>query len=84
MKFFVYIIFSDDSKKFYTGITNDLNKRIKEHNRGRCTSTKSSNSWNCVFTKEFDTRIDAHNLEIKIKKRGAKRFLDDLKAVVPT
>jgi putative endonuclease len=39
--YFVYILKSLKDNGFYTGMTNDLEKRIKRHNSGLVTSTKS-------------------------------------------
>jgi putative endonuclease len=33
--------------------------------------------WTIVFTREFKTRSEAYELEMKIKSRGARRFLED-------
>lgn len=38
--YFVYILKSEKDKKLYTGYTNDLKKRLKDHNAGVVTSTK--------------------------------------------
>jgi putative endonuclease len=34
MEFFVYILFSSSLDKFYIGHTNDLDRRVYEHNLG--------------------------------------------------
>ncbi|MGQ7719638.1 GIY-YIG nuclease family protein [Melioribacter sp. OK-1-Me] len=73
--FFTYIIFSPSKNRFYVGSTNDIDRRLTEHNSGQSKSTNSGKPWKLVFLKEFTSRSDAINLEIKIKKRGIKRFL---------
>lgn len=77
--FTTYILFSNSTKKFYTGHCEDFSVRLEQHNSGRNKSTKSGMPWEIVFSKQFTTRAEATSLEIKIKKRGAKRFLEDLK-----
>jgi putative endonuclease len=49
----VYILQSQKDKSYYTGVTEDLRERIKEHNSG---SNKYSSSkkpfesvWHCIF-----------------------------------
>jgi putative endonuclease len=37
---YVYILRSAADKEFYVGSTNDLTRRLKEHNDGQVTSTK--------------------------------------------
>ncbi|PKP17474.1 MAG: excinuclease ABC subunit C [Bacteroidetes bacterium HGW-Bacteroidetes-21] len=79
MSFITYILQSKTNSKFYCGITNDICKRQKEHNEGKCSSTKSAMPWDVVFQTKFNTREEARALEVKIKGRGAKRFLEDLR-----
>ena len=51
--FYVYILQSQRDKSFYTGVTNDLRKRIRDHNSGqmRYSSTKSPYviAWYCAL-----------------------------------
>ena len=76
--FHTYILFSHSRNKFYIGSTNDIQRRLIEHNSGQNTSTKFGLPWDLIYSKEFSSKSEAIRLEIKIKKRGAKRFLDDL------
>jgi putative endonuclease len=73
----VYILFSDSCSKFYTGQTADLVNRLLEHNSGETRSIRSCMPWRLIWTVEQSSRSDAMNLESKIKKRGAVRFLTD-------
>jgi hypothetical protein len=34
--------------------------------------------WETVYIKNFSTRAEATSLELKIKKRGAGKFLEDI------
>jgi putative endonuclease len=77
--FTTYILFSNSTQKFYTGHCEDFSVRLEQHNSGRNKSTKSGGPWVIAFSKQFNTRAEAMSLEIKIKKRGAKRFLEDLR-----
>jgi len=38
--FYVYLIKSKKDNKWYTGCSDDLRKRFKEHNSGKAVSTK--------------------------------------------
>ena len=75
--FTTYIIHSIKIRKFYTGQTDDLNRRLEEHNRGKTTFLANGMPWILVFSKEFNSRNEAIMLEKFIKKRGAGRFLTD-------
>jgi putative endonuclease len=76
--FYVYILFSTSKSKYYIGQTSDIENRLNRHNSGFSLSTKYGIPWELVQTFMFETRSDAILLEKKIKKRGAKRYLEDL------
>ncbi len=79
MMYTVYIIHSSRTRRYYTGHTEDFNRRIREHNNGENASTHSGIPWNVVYTKEYLERKIAMREEERIKKRGAGRFLESLK-----
>ena len=76
-KMFVYILYSEKSSRYYVGHTADIDKRLKRHNSGVVPSTRGGIPWVLVLQLEVSTRSEAMILENKIKKRGAKRFLDN-------
>ena len=74
----VYIIYSETTLKYYTGQTDNLENRLHRHNSGLSLSTKSGRPWTLIYQIQFPTRSEAMSLEGKIKKRGAKRYLEDI------
>ncbi len=78
---FVYILYSEKSSRYYVGQTADIDERLKRHNSGRVNSTKSGYPWKIVLQIEVINRSEAMILEKKIKKRGAKRYIDDHRGV---
>jgi len=66
-KYFVYILRSQKSGKFYIGSTNDLKRRLFDHNRGKVVSTENKGSWNLVYAESFSTRSQAVFRENQIK-----------------
>ena len=74
---FVYILYSDKIKKYYVGCTNNLENRIYQHNNGQGKFTKKGNPWRLVANFELESRSEAVRLELKIKKRGIERYLQD-------
>jgi hypothetical protein len=38
--YYVYVLLSEKDERFYTGSTNDLKRRLDEHNAGKVESTK--------------------------------------------
>lgn len=76
--YFVYILHSCSLNKYYVGQTNNLDNRLSRHNSGRSKSTKPGIPWKLIFSLALPSRSDAMILEKKIKKRGAKRYLNDI------
>jgi putative endonuclease len=74
----VYILYSDSLGKYYVGSTNDIERRLMEHNYGHSKFTKTGKPWKLIKAIECATHQEAVNLEIKIKKRGIKRFLEGM------
>ena len=64
--YYLYILLCDKAF-FYTGITNNPDKRIKEHKFGRSLHTKRYNSIELVYTEEYSTRLEAESREKQIK-----------------
>ena len=75
---FVYILeCADDS--FYTGVTNNLDLRLKQHEAGinRDSYTYSRRPVKLVFHQMFNSPLQAFDFETKIKKwsRSKKKAL---------
>ena len=76
--YYTYILFSESINKYYVGNTEDLTDRLKRHNAGEGKFTKRGVPWNLKCSFKCNTRSEAIILENKIKKRGVKRFLQDM------
>ena len=79
MDFKVYILWSESLQRFYVGSTNDLNDRLFRHNSKEGKFTGKGVPWNLIRSFDCKDRSEAVRLENKIKKRGIRRFLLDLK-----
>ena len=86
MSFWVYILQSESSGRYYCGQTNSLDLRIDEHNDPNYTGTKTTKRfkgpWKLVWRKECQTRSSAIKLERTIKKRGIERYLKDDQSLI--
>jgi putative endonuclease len=78
LMFFVYIIYSEKLRKYYVGSTNDVADRLHRHNAGESSFTSRGSPWTFVAKFECVTRPEAVQLEMKIKKRGITRHLQDI------
>ncbi len=70
--YFVYIIRSERDGTYYTGMTEDVRKRFREHNRGLTKSSRSHKPWKIIYVEECVTRAQARKRE-KYWKSGAER-----------
>ena len=76
--FWVYILRSEKTNKYYTGSTQNVSERLMEHNAGKSKSTRGGIPWHLVYFREYGSRVEAVRAEKQIKGRGAERFLNTL------
>ena len=70
--FFVYILKSEKDGGLYIGRTNNLERRIREHNSGKVPSTKARRPFEIATYFTTETELESVLLERKYKK-GYKR-----------
>ena len=75
---FVYVLQLVD-RTHYTGLTGDMNRRMKEHRNGNSRSTRLKLPVTLIFFVRLESRIQARKLEVRIKGRGAGRWLNQLR-----
>ena len=78
--FFVYVLYSEKYQRFYTGMTVDVLKRLKQHNLRQNKSTKAYIPWKLIYTKEFETRVEAREKEKYLKSGVGREFIITLLA----
>ncbi|MEK7069434.1 MAG: GIY-YIG nuclease family protein [Patescibacteria group bacterium] len=67
MNYVVYIIYSNKFDKYYTGHTNNIERRLIEHNSAKAGYTKYYQPWVLVYEQRFNNRTEAMALEKYIK-----------------
>ena len=72
--YYLYILIEIKSKNTYIGYTNNLRRRIKEHNSGYNFSTKARN-YRLVYYEAYLSKKDAQERERKLKQRGSSKQL---------
>ena len=70
---YVYVLRNGEGK-YYTGITNDVERRLKEHNSQQHKTTKHGKNWKLIFCQKCSNREEARQFE-KHLKSGAFREL---------
>jgi putative endonuclease len=75
---FLYILYSSKRDKFYIGSTNDLQRRLNEHNNRHTPSTRGGEPWNLVYHEEFENKSDARKRERAIKAKKSRTYIEFL------
>ena len=74
--FFVYVIKSLSHKNRYVGSTDNIDKRIREHNLGKCRYTKGRIPWSLIFSETYSTRNEAMKRERFLKSGKGREWLN--------
>ena len=76
---FVYILNCADGT-LYTGITNDIDRRIKAHNAGTASKyTRVRRPVSIVYSEEVETKGDALRRELQIKRLTRSEKMEIIK-----
>ena len=73
--YYTYVIKSKSNGKMYTGSTNYLRKRFREHNKGYVNSTKNRGPFVLVYYEACLNEHDARIREKYLKTGFGKRYL---------
>ena len=76
----VYVLRSSTNGRLYTGSTNDLERRMAEHRRGKTRYTRHTGPFALVYSEEHATRIDARRRERFLKSGQGREELATLLA----
>jgi putative endonuclease len=79
MIFTVYVLYSNDHDKHYTGYTNNLEMRLKSHNEFGKGWTSKYRPWRLIFSKEFETKKAAMGYEAWLKTGVGRDFIKSIK-----
>lgn len=72
---YVYVLFSDQDKKFYTGCTDNLKRRVSEHNAGKVQSTHLRRPLRLVYYEACLNQHDALHREKYLKTTFGKEYI---------
>jgi len=77
--FFVYIVFSPSFDRCYTGMTSDIDRRFKEHNKHlpNVQYTKNPTDFQLIFCSWFQTRVEARIVEKYLKGGSGREFREN-------
>ncbi|MHB9130635.1 MAG: GIY-YIG nuclease family protein [Armatimonadota bacterium] len=75
---FLYILQSQTTGKFYIGTTDDIDRRVDEHNYGQALSTRHRGPWELVYTEEYQTLGEARKREYQLKSWKSHKAITTL------
>lgn len=73
--YYVYVLLSFRDKKFYIGFSEDVKKRLEDHNAGRNTSTKTRRPLKLIYFEAHLCKKDALRREFYFKTAKGKSTL---------
>ena len=70
MRYFVYLIISTNKQKLtsYVGYTNNIKKRLKDHNSSKGAKFTKGRKWKLAYSKIYKSKSIAMSEEYKLKK----------------
>jgi len=75
---YVYVLRSKVDGNFYVGFSNDLKKRVADHNAGKNLSTQARKPLELIFYEAFPDKLDALRRERYLKSNKGKTMLKQL------
>jgi putative endonuclease len=73
--FYTYLLKSKKNGHLYTGTTNDLRKRLKQHNEGKSNFTKKNIPYELIYYEACLNEKDAGSRELFLKSGIGKRYI---------
>ena len=70
--YYIYILKSEIDKKFYTGFSGNLRKRIKDHSSGKVDSTRNRRPLELIYYEAYKEKSDALSREKFLKTTKGK------------
>ena len=78
--YYAYVIESKEGFK-YTGMTEDLEERLEQHNDGSLSFwTKRGTDWKLIYNEEFDNKTEALKREKWLKTGVGRDYLKKISA----
>jgi putative endonuclease len=72
--FTVYIL-KDKNNRVYKGVTNNLQRRLKEHRSGHTKTTSTMQELEVIYTEQYESFAEARKRELYLKSAAGRRFI---------
>lgn len=74
----VYILWSKKDNRSYVGYTNNIERRLNDHNSGKVKSTKNRTPFVVIHTEQYATKSDAIAKELWYKSSVGRKSMRKL------
>ena len=75
--YYVYVLWSESHRMRYVGSCNDVEDRLREHNRGESRFTSGRRPWKVIHQENFQTRTEARKRENFLKTGQGRKWMDE-------
>lgn len=75
MQYLVYILRSQSYPKTYVGHTNNLERRLNDHNKGYSLFSRNYRPWIVMYTETFNSLFEAIKREKYFKSAAGRRWM---------
>jgi putative endonuclease len=72
----VYILQSQKNGRYYIGSTNNIERRLLEHNSGKTKSLRNILPVELLFKKEYADLSEAGRMELRLKKLKNRKIIE--------
>ncbi len=76
--YYVYILLNIARTRTYTGTTNDIARRFKEHNAGEISSSRPYRPYELIHTESFPSLSEARKREKYFKSTPGRRKIREI------
>ncbi|KKQ35277.1 MAG: endonuclease [Microgenomates group bacterium GW2011_GWA2_37_6] len=76
--FYVYVLKSLKNGRHYTGSTNNLERRFKEHNIGQTKYTSYAGPFELIYNETYNTKLEASKREKFLKTGKGREVLKEM------
>jgi putative endonuclease len=80
---YLYILLNETGTRTYTGVSQNVEQRLKEHNEGHVKSSRPYRPYRIIYSKEFATLSEARREEQFYKSATGRRRLKEMLSTSP-
>jgi len=73
--YFVYVLRSLKNGRLYTGSTNNLKRRLLEHNLGKSKYTRLTRPFKLIYKETYKNNLEARRRELFLKSGKGRELL---------